>query len=87
MKKKPQRMCLGCRMHKDKRELIRVVRTPIGEIELDSSGKKAGRGAYICPDVACLKKALKGKSLEKSLQRTIPEEVVTRLMQNIADVP
>ncbi|MEW5921089.1 MAG: YlxR family protein [Bacillota bacterium] len=80
-------MCLGCRVHKDKRELIRVVRTPTGEIELDSTGRKAGRGAYICPDAACLKKAIKGKGLEKSLQRNIPEDVVTRLMRNIGDVP
>ncbi len=87
MKKIPQRMCLGCRVHKDKRELIRVVRTPTGEIELDSTGRKAGRGAYICPDAACLKKAIKGKGLEKSLQRNIPEDVVTRLMRNIGDVP
>lgn len=87
VKKRPQRMCLGCRMLKDKRDLIRVVRTPVGEIELDFSGKKAGRGAYICPDVACLKKALKSKGLEKSLQRNIPEEVVARLLENIGVVP
>lgn len=64
-----------------------MVRTPTGEIELDSTGKRAGRGAYICPDVACLKKAIKSKGLEKSLQRSIPEEVVARLVQNIGDVP
>ncbi len=87
MRKKPQRMCLGCRMLKEKRELIRVVRTPAGDIELDFGGKKAGRGAYICPDVNCLKKAIKGKGLEKSLQRNIPEGVVSKLMQNIGDVP
>ena len=86
-KKMPLRMCLGCRVHKDKKELIRVVRTPEGAIELDTTGRKAGRGAYICSDVICLKKAIKGKVLEKSLQRPIPQEIVTRLVEKMDDVP
>ncbi len=86
-KKMPLRMCLGCRVQKDKKELIRVVRTPEGEIELDITGRKAGRGAYICSDVTCLKRAVKGKILEKSLQRSIPHDVVTRLVEKMEDVP
>lgn len=86
-KKTPLRMCLGCRVHKDKRELIRVVRTPEGEVELDATGRKAGRGAYICSDVACLKRAVKGKVLEKSLKHSIPQEVMARLVEKMEDVP
>lgn len=80
-------MCLGCRVQKDKRELIRVVRTPEGEIELDTTGRRAGRGAYICADTACLKRAIKGKVLEKSLKRSIPEDVVSRLVEKIENIP
>ena len=83
----PLRMCLCCRVQKDKKELIRVVRTPEGEIELDTTGRKAGRGAYICSADICLKRAIKGKVLEKSLQRSIPQEVVTRLKEKMEDVP
>lgn len=86
-KKTPLRMCLGCRTQKEKRDLIRVVRTPNGEIELDATGRKAGRGAYICATAYCLKKAVKGKGLEKSLKRPIPEEVFNRLVENMEDVP
>ena len=86
-KKMPLRICLGCRIQKEKKELIRVVRTPEGEIELDTTGRKAGRGAYICSDVTCLKRAIKGKVLEKSLKRSIPQEVVTRLVEKMEDVP
>ena len=78
-KKIPMRQCLGCREMKPKRELIRVVRSPEGEISLDFKGKANGRGAYICPDPACLKKAQKAKSLERSLEVPIPEEVYQRL--------
>ncbi len=86
-KKMPLRMCLGCRVQKDKKELIRVVRTPEGEVELDTTGRKAGRGAYICSDVTCLKRAIKGKVLEKSLQRSIPQDILTRLVEKMEDVP
>ena len=55
----PQRMCIGCREMKDKKALIRVVKSPEGQISLDSTGKKPGRGAYVCPDPECLKKARK----------------------------
>ena len=78
-KKIPQRQCMGCRERKAKRELIRVVRMTDGNVSLDFSGKLNGRGAYICPDVACLAKARKARSLERSLEVPIPEEVYDRL--------
>ena len=78
-KKIPQRQCMGCRERKAKRELIRVVRTPEGSVNLDFGGKMNGRGAYICPDPECLKKAQRAKSLERSLEVPIPEEVYARL--------
>lgn len=82
-RKAPQRMCLGCREIKDKRNLIRVVRTPEGEIELDNTGKKAGRGAYICPEIDCLIKAINTRGLEKSLRRKIPEDIVDLLKDQL----
>ena len=78
-KKIPQRQCMGCRERKEKRQLIRVVRKTDGSVCVDFSGKVSGRGAYICPDKACLNKALKSKSLERSLEVPIPEEVYGRL--------
>ena len=78
-KKIPQRQCMGCRERKEKRQLIRVVRKTDGSVCVDFSGKVSGRGAYICPDKACLTKALKSKSLERSLEVSIPEEVYGRL--------
>ena len=78
-KKIPQRQCMGCRERKEKRQMIRVVRTTEGDVRLDFSGKLNGRGAYICPDPQCLQKARKSKSLERSLEVPIPEEVYERL--------
>ncbi len=78
-KKIPMRQCLGCREMKPKKELIRVVRSPEDEISLDFRGKANGRGAYICPDVACLKKAIKGHALEKAFDRQIPDEIYAAL--------
>jgi len=75
-RKLPQRMCVGCRVMKNKKELIRVVRTPEGSVELDSTGKKSGRGAYICADPECLNLAVKGKRLQKALQHEVGEEVL-----------
>lgn len=74
-KKIPMRQCLGCREMKPKRELIRAVRSPEGVISLDFKGKAPGRGAYICPDAQCLKKAIKSKALERAFSSQIPEEV------------
>lgn len=74
-RKIPQRQCLGCREMKNKRDLIRVVRSPEGEISLDFKGKKPGRGAYVCPDPACLAKAKKSRALERAFSAQIPTEV------------
>ena len=82
-RKLPLRLCMGCRESKPKRELIRVVRTPQGVIELDFTGKKAGRGAYICPSADCLKKAIKGKGLAKSLESPIPEHIIDALKEEL----
>ena len=78
-KKIPMRMCIGCREMKPKFELIRVVKTPDDEIKLDGGARLNGRGAYICKNAECLKKARKAKSLDRSLEVTIPEEVYDRL--------
>lgn len=78
-KKIPLRMCVGCQEMKSKKELIRIVRTPEEEVLLDPTGKKSGRGVYVCPDKECLKKALKSNRLEKSLQHPISNEVMERL--------
>ncbi|NPV25968.1 MAG: YlxR family protein [Firmicutes bacterium] len=79
IKKIPQRICLGCQEMKSKKELIRIVRTPDSEVLIDPTGKKAGRGAYICPNIECLTKAIKGKRLEKALQQSIPAEILADL--------
>ena len=78
-KKIPMRQCLGCREMKPKKELIRVVRSPEGEISLDFRGKAPGRGAYLCKNGECLKKAVKGKALERAFSAQIPVEVYERL--------
>ncbi len=82
-KKIPQRQCMGCRERKDKRSFLRVVRTPEGEVKLDFGGKVNGRGAYLCPDPACLKKAQKSRALERSLEVEIPQEVYDRLAKEM----
>ena len=76
----PMRQCLGCREMKPKRELIRVVRSPEGEISLDFRGKAPGRGAYLCKNSGCLEKAIKGKALERAFSAVIPEEVYEKLL-------
>ena len=75
VKKIPMRQCLGCNEHKPKLELLRVVRSPEGEISLDFTGKKSGRGAYICRDVKCLNRARKSKRIEKNLDCAITDTV------------
>ena len=86
-KKIPQRQCMGCRERKAKREMIRVVRGTDGTVSLDFSGKMNGRGAYICPDPECLKKAQKAKSLERALEVPIPEDVYVRLHKEMEGNP
>ena len=80
----PQRQCMGCRERKAKRELIRVVRGTDGNVSLDFGGKAPGRGAYVCPNLECLKKALRSKALDRSLEVTIPQEVIDRLEKEMA---
>ena len=84
VKKIPQRQCVGCRTMKDKKALIRVVRTPEGQIVLDATGKKSGRGAYLCPDMACLKKARKSRALERAFSLEIPDAVYDALETQMA---
>jgi uncharacterized protein len=78
-KKLPLRMCTGCGEMKSKKEMIRVLKTPEDEIVIDSTGKKNGRGAYICCSLSCLQKAVKTKGLERSLKVNIPKELVETL--------
>lgn len=84
-KKIPLRMCAGCMEHKSKKELIRVVRTPEGEILLDPTGKRSGRGAYICPQQECLKKAQKARRFERALGCAIPDEVYGTLLEQLGE--
>lgn len=79
VKKVPMRQCVGCKEMKPKKELLRVVRTPDGVIDLDPTGKRSGRGAYICPQSDCLAKAMKQKGLERALEHPISDEVYARL--------
>ena len=78
-------MCLGCREHKDKKELVRVVRSPEGEVSVDLTGRKNGRGAYICRSKDCLKKARKQRSISKALNCEITDEVFEQLLEQIEE--
>ena len=78
----PQRMCCGCRRHLDKARLIRIVKTPSGEVVLDRSGKLSGRGAYFCGDPDCLKKLKKSRRLDASIGAKVPDEIYERLESN-----
>ena len=86
-KKQPVRMCSGCAEHRPKKELVRVVRTPEGEILLDPTGKKSGRGAYLCQNPDCLKKARKARRLERAFDCKIPDEVYERLEREMGEPP
>ena len=78
-KKVPMRKCVGCQEMKSKKEMIRVIRTSEGEFLLDATGRKNGRGAYLCPNSDCLAKAVKNKGLERSFKQAIPKEVYEAL--------
>ena len=82
-KKIPMRKCVGCGEMKEKKEMIRVLKTPEDEIILDTTGRANGRGAYICNSAECLGKAIKNKGLERSLKSQIPEEVSARLKEEL----
>ena len=83
MKKIPIRTCIGCNEGKPKRELIRIVKTAEGEISIDSTGKKNGRGAYICPSISCLDKAIKTKRLARAFEMQIENELYASLRESI----
>lgn len=76
----PMRQCVGCREMKAKKELVRVVRSPEGEISLDFRGKAPGRGAYVCPQAECLRRAIKSRALERGLDCQIPQEIYDQLL-------
>ncbi len=79
-KKIPMRQCVGCREMKPKKELIRVVRSPEGNVSLDFRGKAPGRGAYLCPDAACLKRAIKARALSRVFETEIPQQIYDELL-------
>ena len=83
VRKIPMRQCMGCNEHKPKIELLRVVRSPEGEVTLDMTGRKSGRGAYLCHDVKCLRRARKSQRLDHALECTIPDEVYDRMEQEL----
>ena len=83
-KKIPVRRCVGCNAQRPKRELLRILKTADGEITLDATGKKNGRGAYLCPSAACLAKARKAKRLERTFEVPIPDGIYDRLTEEIA---
>ena len=82
-KKVPLRKCLGCMSSFPKKDLVRVLKTPEGAVIIDLSGKKSGRGAYICKNSGCLKKALKSKRIQSNLEIEIPEEIITELEKEL----
>jgi len=84
VKKIPLRMCVGCQEMKPKKQLLRLVRTPEAMIEIDPTGKRAGRGAYICLDAECLKKARKGRRLEKVFKSPVPPSVYQDIEDNLS---
>lgn len=83
-KKVPIRVCAGCQEQKSKKEMIRVVRTPEGNVEIDKTGKKAGRGVYICQNAECLEKAYKEHRLERSLKCKVSEEIYESLRSELS---
>lgn len=82
-KKVPMRMCTGCGEMRPKKELVRIVKNSEGEISLDTTGKKPGRGAYICKNTECLKKAKKAKRLERAFECAVPEDIYSRLEEEL----
>lgn len=85
-KKIPQRQCIGCGEMKNKKEMLRVLKTTDDQIIIDATGRKNGRGAYICPSMDCYKKAVKNKGLERSLKMAIPKEVYEALEKEMDSI-
>ena len=86
VKKIPLRQCIGCGEMKSKKEMIRVIKTAEGEILLDATGRKNGRGAYLCPSMECFKKVVKGRGLERSFKMAIPREVYETLEKEMEEI-
>ena len=86
-KKIPVRRCVGCNAQRPKRELVRIVRSPDGQIGVDLTGKKSGRGAYLCPAAECLAKARKTKALERAFSAPLPDQVWQGLEEQMKEVP
>ncbi len=84
-RKTPMRKCAGCQEVREKRQLLRIVRDPEGQVSLDRTGRKSGRGVYLCANPACLEKAIKTKALERSLETAIGDEVYESLRKELAD--
>ena len=82
----PLRQCTGCREMKSKKEMIRVLKTPEDEIVLDTTGRKNGRGAYVCPSIECLDKAIRNHGIERSLKTSVPEEVYEDLKKELSKI-
>lgn len=80
----PMRTCVGCREERPKRELLRIVRSPDGTVDFDPTGKRSGRGAYICPKPECLEAARRGRQLERALERPVDEAVYAKLADRLA---
>lgn len=85
VKKIPQRQCIGCKEMKNKKDMIRILKTSSQDFVIDATGKKNGRGAYICADSKCLEKAIVGKGLERSFKMSIPAEVYENLKKELSD--
>ena len=85
-RKIPMRQCVGCREMKSKKEMIRVIKTPEDEMMIDATGRKNGRGAYICPSRDCLAKAIKSKGLERSFKMSIPTDVYDQLTKEMEEI-
>ena len=86
VKKIPLRQCIGCGEMKSKKEMIRVIKTAEGEILLDATGRKNGRGAYLCPSMECFKKAVKGRGLERSFKLALPREIYETLEKEMEEI-
>ncbi|BCV24971.1 MAG TPA: YlxR family protein [Firmicutes bacterium] len=82
----PMRLCVGCQQMRPKKELLRVVRTPENKVEVDRTGKKPGRGVYICPVRECLEKAVQGKRLQKALEVDLPPEIIRELEDRLIEI-
>jgi len=86
VRKTPQRTCVGCGRVTDKRSLVRIVRTPEGDVAVDPTGKRSRRGAYVCAARECLQRAMRSGKLSKALEATVPEDVVTALLGRLDGV-